>query len=91
MIQSIAKENNKFIEQYTTDTVRNTEKVLDMINFKVEENQGMFDEKFETALSLKEIIDEKKKIDALVDTVSTLVKSVEKLIGSEKQARETQL
>ena len=38
--------------------------------------------------SSKEIVEEKKKINALVDKVSTLVESVEKQIGSEKQAKE---
>ena len=68
--------------------VRHTEKVLDIINFKIEVNQGIFDEKYETVLSSKEFVEEKKEINVFVDKVSTLVESVEQENGSENQAQE---
>ena len=37
-MKTMEEEDIRFKEQYTTDTVRNTEKVLDIINFKIEVN-----------------------------------------------------
>ena len=88
MMKNMEEENYRFKEQYTTDTVRNTEKILDIINFKIEENQCIFDEKFDTVFRSKEIIEEKKNIIALKDKVSTLLESVEKQIRNEKQVKE---
>ena len=72
-MKTMEEENDKFKEQYTTDTVRNTETLLDMINFKIEENQVISNEKFEKLLRSKDVVEEKKKINALIDKVSTLI------------------
>ena len=57
VMKNMEEENYRFKEQYTTDTVRNTDKVLDIIYFKIEENQSIFDEKFDTVFRSKEIIE----------------------------------
>ena len=87
-MKTMEEENDKFKEQYTTDTVRNTETLLDMINLKIEESQGISNEKFEKVLRSKEDVEEKKKMNALVDKVSILLESVEKQIVKEKQSKE---
>ena len=51
--------------------------ILDMINIKIEEDQGIFNEKFETVLRSKDIVEEKKNIYDLANKVSILLESVE--------------
>ena len=54
MMKTMEEEDLRFKEQYTTDTVRNTETLLDMINFKIEENKAF------PMKSLKKCSDPKK-------------------------------
>ena len=42
--------------------------ILDMINIKIEEDQGIFNEKFETVLRSKDIVEEKKRILMILPT-----------------------
>ena len=65
--------------------------ILDMINIKIEEDQGIFNEKFETVLRSKEIVEEKKNIYDLANKVSILLESVENQVENEKKAKKTQL
>ena len=61
---------------------------LYIINFKIEEKQCIFNDKFDTFFRSKETLEEKKNIIALKDNVSTLLESVEKQIINEKQVKE---
>ena len=65
--------------------------ILDMINIKIEEDQGIFNEKFETVLRSKDIVEEKKNIYDLANKVSILLESVENQVENEKKAKKTQL
>ena len=65
--------------------------ILDMINIKIEEDQGIFNEKFETVLRSKDIVEEKKNIYDLANKVSILLESIENQVENEKKAKKTQL
>ena len=61
--------------------------ILDMINIKIEEDQSIFNEKFETVLRSKDIVEEKKNIYDLANKVSILLESVENQVENEKKTQ----
>ena len=57
-MRSMSEENDNFKEQYTNESERNSDTILMLVTYKIEQNKAQMNEKLET------------NINALVDKVS---------------------